>query len=150
MGFETPNPATLPRGVARIFQKGGGGHTVSNIIFMAFSLRNIVGCLLKKRLTKEWVTGTPGPPLSLRPCPPLLSLISETNGETEFLHLTEDCTKIEHLDLASVKCRKSTLESELTHAQPEFIRPGLSWRRFNLVTRIVFLTLVSEGKLVPN
>ena len=29
-----------------------GGHTVSNIIVMAFSPRNIVGCLLKKRLTK--------------------------------------------------------------------------------------------------
>ena len=29
-----------------------GGHTVSNIIVMAFSPRNIVGCLLKKSLTK--------------------------------------------------------------------------------------------------
>ena len=38
------------RGVARIFQRGG--HTVSNIIVMAFSPRNFVGCLLKKRLTK--------------------------------------------------------------------------------------------------
>ena len=33
---------------------------------MAFSPRNIVGCLLKKRLQRG-VTGTPGPP-SLRPC----------------------------------------------------------------------------------
>ena len=41
----------MSRGVARIFQRGGG-HTVSNIIVMAFSPRNIVGCLLKKRLTK--------------------------------------------------------------------------------------------------
>ena len=40
------------RGVARIFQRGGGGHTVSNIIVMAFPPRNIVGCLLKKMLTK--------------------------------------------------------------------------------------------------
>ena len=42
---------------------------MSNIIVMAFSPRNIVGCLLKKRLTKGGggVTGTPGPPL-LRPC----------------------------------------------------------------------------------
>ena len=41
------------RGVARIFQRGGGGgHTVSNIIVVAFSPRNVVGCLLKKRLTK--------------------------------------------------------------------------------------------------
>ena len=29
-----------------------GGHPVSNIIVMAFSPRNIVGCFLKKRLTK--------------------------------------------------------------------------------------------------
>ena len=42
------------RGVARIFQReeGGGGHTGSNNIVMAFSPRNIVGCLLKKRLAK--------------------------------------------------------------------------------------------------
>ena len=41
------------RGVARIFQRGGGGgHTVSNIIVMAFSPRNIVGCLLKKGLQR--------------------------------------------------------------------------------------------------
>ena len=41
---------------------------MSNIIVMAFSPRNIVGCLLKKRLTKGGGgTGTPGPP-SLRPC----------------------------------------------------------------------------------
>ena len=39
---------------------------MSNFIVKAFSLRNIVGCLLKKRLTKGGgVTGTPGPP-SLR------------------------------------------------------------------------------------
>ena len=38
------------RGVARIFQRGG--HNESNIIAMAFSPRNIVGCLLKKKLTK--------------------------------------------------------------------------------------------------
>ena len=56
------------RGVARIFQRGGEGHTVSNIIVMAFSPRNIVGCLLKKKAYKGegGVTGTPGPP-SLRP-----------------------------------------------------------------------------------
>ena len=52
------------RGVARIFQKGGGGgHTVSNIIVMAFSPRNIVGCLLKKRLT-EGGHGHPRTPLA--------------------------------------------------------------------------------------
>ena len=38
---------------------------MSNIIVMAFSPRNIVGCFLKKRLTKGGgVTGTPGPPLA--------------------------------------------------------------------------------------
>ena len=40
------------RGVARIFQRGGGGHTGSNNIVMAFSPRNIVGCLLKKGLKR--------------------------------------------------------------------------------------------------
>ena len=38
-------------GVARIFQRSG--HTVSNIIFMAFSPRNVVGCLLKKGLQRR-------------------------------------------------------------------------------------------------
>ena len=39
------------RGVARIFQRGGGGgHTVSSLIVMAFSPRNIIGCFLKKGL----------------------------------------------------------------------------------------------------
>ena len=33
-----------------IFERGG--HTVSNIIVMAFSPRNIVGCLLKKGLQR--------------------------------------------------------------------------------------------------
>ena len=57
---------SLTRGVARIFQ--GGGHTVSNNIVMAFSLRNIVGCLLKNRLTKggHWHPRTP-------PATPLLT-----------------------------------------------------------------------------
>ena len=32
--------------------EGGGGHTGSNNIVMAFSPWNIVGCLLKKTLTK--------------------------------------------------------------------------------------------------
>ena len=40
---------------------------MSNIIVMAVSRRNIIGCLLKKRLTKGGggVTGTPGPPLAM-------------------------------------------------------------------------------------
>ena len=38
---------------------------MSNIIIMAFSPRNIVGCFLKKRLTKGGGdTGTPGHPLA--------------------------------------------------------------------------------------
>ena len=48
-------------GVARIFQRGG--HTVSNIIVLAFSPQNIIGCFLKKKKAyKGGVTGTPGPP----------------------------------------------------------------------------------------
>ena len=39
---------------------------MSNIIFMAFSPRNIIGCFLKKKAYKGGITGTPGPP-SLRP-----------------------------------------------------------------------------------
>ena len=40
-----PVPQQLKsRGIARIFQRGG--HTVSNIIVMAFSPRNIVQCRL--------------------------------------------------------------------------------------------------------
>ena len=39
------------QGRSQDFSKGGG-HTVSNIIVMAFSPRNIVGCLLKKGLQR--------------------------------------------------------------------------------------------------
>ena len=43
------------------FSKGRGDHTGSNNIVMAFSPRNIVGCLLKKGLHRGGggVTGTP-------------------------------------------------------------------------------------------
>ena len=51
-GVENAYQKELFRSVARIFQRGGGGHTVSNIIVMAFSPRNIVGCLLKKKAYK--------------------------------------------------------------------------------------------------
>ena len=44
------NRVWLPWGVARNFQRGG--HTGSNNIVMAFSPRNIVGCLLKKGLQR--------------------------------------------------------------------------------------------------
>ena len=40
------------QGRSRDFSKGGGGHTGSNNIVMAFAPRNSVGCLLKKRFTK--------------------------------------------------------------------------------------------------
>ena len=40
------------QGRSQDFSKGGGGHTVSNIIVMAFSPRNIVGCLLKIKAYK--------------------------------------------------------------------------------------------------
>ena len=52
------------QGRSQDFSKGGGGcHTVSNIIVMAFSQRNIVGCFLKKGLQRGGGgTGTPGPP----------------------------------------------------------------------------------------
>ena len=42
--------STSFRGVARIFQRGG--HTGSNNIIMAFSPRNTVGCMLKKKAYK--------------------------------------------------------------------------------------------------
>ena len=42
---------------------GGGGHTGSNNIVMTFSPRNIVGCLLKNRLTKGG-QGHPRTPLA--------------------------------------------------------------------------------------
>ena len=51
---------TVNRGVAKIFQRGG--HTLSNIIVMAFSPRYIVGCLLKKRLTKGGSRAPQDPP----------------------------------------------------------------------------------------
>ena len=42
-----------PQGRSQDFSKGGGGgHTEPNNIVMAFSPRNIVGCLLKKGLQR--------------------------------------------------------------------------------------------------
>ena len=60
-------PTVTCRGIARIFQRGGGGHTVSNIIVMAFSPRNIVGCFLKKGLQRGGHRHPRTPPPSLRP-----------------------------------------------------------------------------------
>ena len=58
--------STTLQGRSQDFSKGGGGgHTMSNIV-TAFSPRNIVGCLLKKRLT-EGGSRDPRTPLA-RPC----------------------------------------------------------------------------------
>ena len=46
-----PPPPPGIQGHSQDFSKGGG-HTVSNIIIMAFSPRNIVGGLLKKGLLR--------------------------------------------------------------------------------------------------
>ena len=54
------NQLPVPKGVARIFQRGG--HTGSYRGYSPDCHLNIVGCLLTKRLTKGGVTGTPGPP----------------------------------------------------------------------------------------
>ena len=47
------------------FSKGGGGHTVSNIIVMAFSPQNIVGCLFKKAYKGRGVRVTEPPRYAL-------------------------------------------------------------------------------------
>ena len=60
LSFHSKWQTLVFRGVARIFQSGG--HTVSNIIVMAFSPRNIVGCFLKKRLTKGGSRAPQEPP----------------------------------------------------------------------------------------
>ena len=60
LGVENAYQKELFRGVARMFQRGG--HTVSNIIVMAFSPRNIVGCLLKKKPTKGGSRAPQDPP----------------------------------------------------------------------------------------
>ena len=57
----------LPQGRSQDLSKGA--HTVSNIIVMVLSPRNIVGCFLKKRLTKVGSRAPQDPPPpSLRPC----------------------------------------------------------------------------------
>ena len=52
----------LIMGVVRIFQRGGGGHTVSNRGYSRFRNLNIVGCLSEKRLTKEGSRAPQDPP----------------------------------------------------------------------------------------
>ena len=61
-GWGCTNSLVVLMGVARSFQRGGGGHTGSNNIVMAFSPRNIVGYLLKKRLTKGGSQAPQDPP----------------------------------------------------------------------------------------
>ena len=51
------------QGHSQDFSKGGA-HTGSNNIVMAFSPRNIVGCLLKKRFTKGGGSRAPQDPPS--------------------------------------------------------------------------------------
>ena len=56
------------QGRSQDFSKGGGGggkgSHCANIIVMAFSPQNIVGCLLKKRLTKGGSRAPQDPPLA--------------------------------------------------------------------------------------
>ena len=53
------------QGCSQDFSKGGGGgYTGSNNIVMAFLPRNLVGCLLKKRLTKGGGSRAPQDPPS--------------------------------------------------------------------------------------
>ena len=54
----------LNQGRSQDVSKGGGGHTVSNIIVMAFSPRNIVGCLLKEGSGRGGDHGHPRTPLA--------------------------------------------------------------------------------------
>ena len=51
-------------GVARSFQRGGGGggHTLSNRVYSRFRNLNIVGCLSEKRLTKGGSRAPQDPP----------------------------------------------------------------------------------------
>ena len=59
-------------GHSQEFSKGGGGgHTGSNNIVMAFTPRTIVGYLLKKRLTKGGSQAPQDPPLAT-PIPTIL------------------------------------------------------------------------------
>ena len=57
----------VPRGVARIFQRGGGGTLCLNEgthqIVMSF-LQPVVGCLLRKWPTKGGITGTTAHPVA--------------------------------------------------------------------------------------
>ena len=57
----------MSQGRSQDFSKGGD-HTVSNIIVMAFSPRNIVGCFLKQSLTKGGGSRAPQDPLATPLC----------------------------------------------------------------------------------
>ena len=101
------------QGRSQDFSKGG--HTVPNIIVMAFSPRNIVGCLLKKGLQRG-VTGTPGPP-SLRPwlyCyiwRRKLSCLKRRISPRELHLYTNSSNHLKHSGLSSDRFHKRTGDS---------------------------------------
>ena len=87
------------QGCSQDFSKGRGGcHTVSDIIVMSFSPRNIVGCLLKKRLTEGGVTGTPGPPLATPLC------IQKLGGKLAYSSLRNETKRNEMVVYEIVFC----------------------------------------------
>ena len=75
------------QGRSQDFSKGGGGHTGSNNIVMAFSPRNIVSCLFKKRLTRTPQDPPPPRPPSYAPVLVLVCFHTPTvNGAFVILH----------------------------------------------------------------
>ena len=99
----------LYRGVAKMFRRGGGGrgHTVSNIIVMAFSPRNIVGYLLKKGLQRG---GGGGHGNSRIPPRYALVIIQHKDDKTQFiffLKLTSRYSSRISLDIRDVDLRIS-------------------------------------------
>ena len=72
-------------GVARIFQGGGGGHTLSNRVYSRFRNLNIVGCLSKKRLTRGGGHGHPRTPPGYALDCAILSIIFPLTGNGAFL-----------------------------------------------------------------
>ena len=92
---------SLRRGVARIFQRGC--HTGSNNIVMAFSPRNILAILLKKKAYRGGVTGTPAPP------PPSYALVTCSRSTIFINYRHMDRAYVGHVDQAI--CSKTLRES---------------------------------------
>ena len=67
LGVESAYQKELFKGVARIFQRGGGSHCVKHYRHGVFATEYCRLFALKKPTKGGGVTGTPGPP-SLRPC----------------------------------------------------------------------------------